>query len=284
MPDLIPIILCGGGGTRLAPLSTPEKPKQFLTLFGDHSLLQNTVMRLPEAMQSHSIFVTNARHESLIIEQLAEIGIAQPQLILEPEGRNSAPAIAVAMTYVQQQFGANATVAILPADHHIAPAEAFRTTLAQAVDLAQQGDLVTFGIPPTHPSSEYGYIERGEGLKALRFVEKPDEATATHYLTAGNFYWNSGMFIFTAASFARDAALHMPEIWNGAIETIAHSAHTQNTLNLSLAHFTRLEKISIDYALFEKSTRVSVLPVAFEWSDLGSWAAVDKFLLDSLCF
>ena len=285
--DLRPVhavLLSGGGGTRLWPLSTDLRPKQFLRLFGDLSLFQLTLERVRDCGIADIHVVTNAAYVDDVQSQANERGIPV-SLILEPTRRDSAPAIAAGLAVLNAKFGPEAVAVVLPCDHLIPNHSAFGEALCDAVAVARAGSLVTFGIKPTAPSTEYGYIRQGEALpiasdvfRAAAFKEKPDLATAKDYLTAGEFHWNSGMFVFRVSDFAREAALHMPSIWDAAREAVALGQRSSHVLRLNADAFGHAERISIDYALFEKSDAVALLPRNFAWSDVGNWSSVHAAL------
>ncbi len=284
MSDVHAVLLSGGGGTRLWPLSTEIRPKQFLRLFGELSLFQLTLERVRDCGISDIHVVTNAAYAHEVQAQASERGI-QVSLILEPARRDSAPAIAASLAAVKAEFGDAAVTVVLPCDHLIPNHNAFALALHDAVDAARAGYLVTFGIRPTSPSTEYGYIRQGARLEvadqvfsAVAFQEKPDRETAASYLASGKYHWNSGMFVFRVADFAREAETHMLKVWDAALEAVALSQKATQVLYLHAESFGRAEKISIDYALFEKSKSVALLPRNFVWSDVGNWASVHAAL------
>ncbi len=274
------VLLSGGGGTRLWPVSTETRPKQFLRLFGELSLFQLTLERVKDCGITDIHVVTNAAYAHDVRNQAQERGIAV-SLILEPMRRDSAPAIAAGLAELKAEFGPEAVAVVLPCDHLIPNHATFAEALRDAVAAARAGSLVTFGIKPTSPSTEYGYIRQGEALplasdvfRAAAFREKPDLATAQGYLASGDYHWNSGMFVFRVSDFAREARLHMPAIWDAAREAVALGQKTSHLLRLHADAFGQAETISIDYALFEKSDTVALLPRQFAWSDVGNWASV----------
>lgn len=275
---IYPVIMCGGAGSRLWPASRPGRPKQFINLTGEHSLFQQTVLRvapLAEAKGTQAdgrlIIVAGVGHAAAITEQLAHIGI-EATLLLEPEARDSGPAMAAAAAFIAR-LDSEGVAAIIASDHHIPDAEAFRAAIRIAAAEAGNGRIVTLGVTPTEPSSAYGYIcASGPGLSPIaRFVEKPDTATAAAYLAEG-YLWNSGNFIVKAQVLMDEIAVHAPTM--GEAARAALGAHTPGTaLRLNDA-FRTAPRISIDYAVMEKSDRTSVLPVDFIWSDLGAWDSV----------
>lgn len=268
-----PVIMCGGAGSRLWPASRPGRPKQFLALAGPRSLFQETVLRVAPLTEDGGglIVVAGTGHADSIAAQLAEIGV-RATVVLEPAARDSAPAMAAAAALIEAR-DPDGVAAIIASDHHIPDAEAFRAAVRTAAIEAARGRIVTLGVTPTEPSSAYGYIHpSGPGLSPVsRFVEKPDTASAAGYLAEG-FLWNSGNFIVAARTLMEELDAHAPDIARAARAALP-DAGTGTVVRLTDA-FREAPKISIDYAVMEKSNRTSVLPVAFEWSDLGAWDAV----------
>lgn len=274
--NVIPIILSGGSGTRLWPLSRKNYPKQLLKLLNDYSLLQNTLLRVDYL--SSPIVVCNQEHRFLVAEQLLEIGIEDAKILLEPEPKNTAPAIALAALEAIRQHQ-DATVVVLPADHVIEDKAAFQDSLAVAVDEAQQHKLMTFGITPTQPETGYGYIKAthkndGTSLSIDKFVEKPDLKTAKNYVASGEYFWNSGIFVFQAKTFLQEL-----EVFEPTMSKVCRQAFEQATIDLDFVRihpqtFAQCPSQSIDYAIMEKTTRGAVIPFDSHWSDLGSWASL----------
>ena len=281
---LIPTILSGGRGARLWPVSRELHPKPFIRLADGQSLLQKAFLRAAVLPDVHEVLTVTNR--DLYFEttdeygELAGIDVAQG-FILEPQGRNTAPAIASAALTVQQRHGGDAVMLVLTADHLIADLAAFQAAVTQAVQLAQQGKIVTFGIQPSHAETGYGYIE-ANGNDVLRFVEKPDLATAESYLASGRFFWNSGMFCFRAATVLAELAEHAPHILEGVQRTLAqsHEAHNAQRYQIELASaaFSQVQDLSFDYALMEKTRHAAVVPCAIGWSDVGSWNAIGDLI------
>jgi len=276
MSDVLPIILSGGSGTRLWPLSRESYPKQFLPLVGEHSMLQATWLRAAPVAGHAPIVVANEEHRFVAAEQLQQIGVKPQSILLEPKGRNTAPAIAVAALEATRN-GADPLLLILPSDHVIRDEAAFQAAVQVAAAAAEQGKLVTFGIKPTAPETGYGYIKAGagNGVSAVeRFVEKPDLATAQGYLASGEYYWNSGMFLFRASRYLEELRRFQPAIADAC--TKAWNAAKRDT------DFTRLDKDafaaspsdSIDYAVMEKTADAVVVPLDANWNDVGSWSAL----------
>lgn len=274
--------MAGGRGERFWPVSTPERPKQFLDLTGGGSLIQQTVDRLLQFVPDRDILVvTSAAHLELARGQLPQV---PPQnFIVEPVGRDTAPCIGLAAVWVER-LDPDAAMLVVPADHHIPDRERFCELALTAVTGAERtGGLVTLGIWPDRPETGYGYVEvgeacpqAGEGIhRVRRFVEKPDAATAEAYLAAGGFLWNAGIFAWTVGAIRREIARHLPDLHAGLEELAASDDLDEMGLRLP-GLFPRLPKISIDYGLLERSDQVFVLPCDFRWDDLGSWTAVAR--------
>ena len=277
VPNLVPVILSGGSGTRLWPLSRESHPKQFLPLVGDHSMLQQTWLRLRGLPGADApLVVANEEHRFLVAEQLRLVGARPSALILEPVGRNTAPAIAVAALQAMAG-GQDPVLLVLPSDHVIADEAGFRAAVLAALPAAEAGKLVTFGIVPTAPETGYGYIKAapGEGLRAVeRFVEKPDAATAQGYLADGGYFWNSGMFAFRASRYLAELQASRPEMVSAARAALAGAKPDVDFLRLDKAAFSASPSDSIDYAVMEKTADAAVLPIAVGWNDVGSWSAL----------
>ncbi|HVE89283.1 MAG TPA: mannose-1-phosphate guanylyltransferase/mannose-6-phosphate isomerase [Burkholderiaceae bacterium] len=282
--QLLPIILSGGSGTRLWPVSREATPKPFMKIAGGKSLLQLTWERacaLPGV--SHAAVVTNMAYSYKTAEELMdETGAKQISLLLEPVGRNTAPAVALAALWAQAKFGSDVVLVVLAADHLIDKPAEFSAAVADAAALAKrEGRLVLFGIEPSAPDTGYGYIEwgmpvaRSRAHEVVRFVEKPTIEKATEYLRAGNFVWNSGMFCFTAAAILAALEQHAPKVLQAAQWVAQRSAmNAAGQVLFDAASFNEMPDISIDYAVMEKAANVAVIPCAFGWSDIGSWKAV----------
>ncbi|MEP6607069.1 MAG: mannose-1-phosphate guanylyltransferase/mannose-6-phosphate isomerase [Burkholderiaceae bacterium] len=282
--QLLPVILSGGSGTRLWPVSREATPKPFMKLAGGKSLLQLTWERacaLPGV--SHAAVVTNLAYSYKTAEELMdETGGKQISLLLEPTGRNTAPAVALAALWAQRKMGNDVVLVVLAADHLIDKQTGFNDAVADAAALAQREDrLVLFGIEPSGPDTGYGYIEWGAEIadsrahEVVRFVEKPSTEIAKQYLRAGNFVWNSGMFCFTATAILAALKQHAPGVLEVAERVANCSAmDVPGQVVFDAASFAALPDISIDYAVMEKAANVAVIPCAFGWSDIGSWKAV----------
>lgn len=273
---LIPVILAGGSGTRLWPLSRQQHPKQFLNLFGDQSMLQQTLLRLQGIPDlADPIVVCNEDHRFTVAEQLKDIGL-KGDIILEPVARNTAPAIALAALQAKK-ISNDATLLVLPADHLIKNIEAFHSAIDIALQCAEGGSLVTFGIVPTRPETGYGYIEANASavntsiVKVKQFVEKPDKATAEKYLADGNYFWNSGMFVFGAGSFLDQLKEHCKESIAPVSSSFINAASDIDFIRVDSVAFSGSPNISIDYAVMEKSDNVHCVPLDVGWSDVGCW-------------
>jgi mannose-1-phosphate guanylyltransferase/mannose-6-phosphate isomerase len=274
---LVPVLLSGGSGTRLWPLSREAYPKQFLALTGAHSLLQETWLRLAGLDVAPALAVANEEHRFMVAEQLREVGCTPAALLLEPVGRNTAPAIAVAALEALRQHGGDALLLVLPTDHVVADAAGFRAAVRAALPAATAGKLVTFGVLPQTPETGYGYIKAapGEGVRAVaRFVEKPDAARAAEYLAAGDHYWNSGMFLFGAQRYLDELARQQPAMLAACRAALDAGRRDSDFLRLDAAAFQACPANSIDYAVMEKTADAAVLPVDIGWSDVGSWSAL----------
>ena len=278
---LYPVILSGGSGTRLWPLSRATLPKQFLPLVSEHTLFQETMMRLKGlADMAQPIVVCNNEHRFLAAEQMRDIGVSPLHQILEPFGRNTAPAVAVA-AFAAAQNDENAVLLVLPADHLIRDIAGFHAAIDSAIKLAEQGKLVTFGITPNEPATGFGYIECGEQLPSMqhaysvaRFVEKPDLATAKKFLAAGSFYWNSGMFVFRAKTYLNELQRLRPDMYEAARQAWEQSRHDLDFCRLDEKAFEACPSDSIDYAVMEHTASAAMVTVDIGWSDIGSWSSL----------
>ena len=269
------LILAGGSGSRLWPLSRQQLPKQFLNLDGESSMLSATITRLQPLVAADDVWVVTAEAHATG-EAFSELD--QLNTVLEPCGRNTAPAIAVSAALLQDMGNDDPIMIVLPADHIIGKKEAFQDCLKLAVDAAENGQLVTFGIVPAGPETGFGYIQTGAGHggvhEVLRFIEKPDAATARKMLEDRSYYWNSGMFVWKASVVLEEIRQYMPEVWEILEDMRAKWNNGEHWQNVIREHFSRMPSISIDYGIMERSDRVSSVSADIDWSDVGSWDAV----------
>jgi len=305
---IVPIILSGGCGTRLWPLSREHYPKQLLPLVNDATMLQETQLRLIGLENlAEPLVVCNESHRFMVAEQLRQAGCPAGAILLEPVGRNTAPAVAVAALQAQRA-GEDPVLLVLPADHVIVDAETFRGVVVAGAELARAGKLVTFGIVPDKPETGYGYIRAGKPLLVIgdwlldeilkplndvsvgngqrpgtaemsaypvaEFVEKPDLATAEKYISSGGYYWNSGMFMFRASRYLEELETFAPEMLEGCREALDRAEVDLDFVRLNAEAFAACPKDSIDYAVMEKTTEAVVIPLDAGWSDVGSWSAL----------
>lgn len=276
MSNIQPVILSGGSGTRLWPLSREAYPKQFLPLAGELTMLQATWQRVAPIASRGPLVIANEEHRFVAAEQLQQVGAEPAAIILEPVGRNTAPAIAVAALEATGE-GADALLLVLPSDHVITNEAAFRTAVEAATSAAEAGKLVTFGIVPTGPETGYGYIKAadGQGVRAVeRFVEKPDLDTATGYVASGQYYWNSGMFLFKASRYLQELERLQPAMLSACRDAWQSARRDADFTRLDKDAFTAVPSDSIDYAVMEKTADAVVVPLDAGWNDVGSWTAL----------
>lgn len=276
MENIVPVILSGGSGTRLWPLSREAYPKQFLPLVGDETMLQATWHRAAPISAGKPIIVSNQEHRFMVAEQLREIGVEPAAVILEPVGRNTAPAIAIAALQAIST-NAEAVLLVLPSDHVVADVGAFHRSVIAAMPAAESGKLVTFGILPSGPETGYGYIKaaKGDGIRAVeRFVEKPDLQTAQHYLASGEYFWNSGMFLFKASRYLEELGKLQPQMLVACEQSLALAQRDADFIRLDPQAFGSAPSDSIDYAVMEKTADAAVIGLDAGWSDVGSWNAL----------
>lgn len=275
---LVPVLLSGGVGSRLWPVSREAHPKQFQPLAGELSMLQETLKRTAGLDEAAPVVVCNEEHRFMVAEQLRMVDIAASALILEPAGRNTAPAVALAALQAIEN-DPDALLLVLPADHVIQEPNAFVEAVGKAVPHAQQGKLMTFGVVPSSPETGYGYIKCGasvgEDLFDLeRFVEKPDEATASAYLESGNYLWNSGMFLLSASAYLAELSLHAPEILASCQRAMEQASRDMDFVRPDAEQFIGCPADSIDYAVMEKTDKGGVVSLDCGWSDVGAWSAL----------
>ncbi|WP_297791953.1 mannose-1-phosphate guanylyltransferase/mannose-6-phosphate isomerase [uncultured Marinobacter sp.] len=276
---ICPVVMAGGTGSRLWPLSRQLNPKQFLALTDENqTMLQATVSRLDGITVANPVLICNEEHRFLAAEQMRAIGREQSRIILEPVGRNTAPAIALA-AMVLQEAGDDPLMLVLAADHLIEDVAAFHQSIEQAIPLAEEGKLVTFGIVPVKAETGYGYIQQGAGLAGggaavKAFVEKPDEETARQYLASGDYLWNSGMFLFRASRYLDELKAHRPDIYEACKAALADSSQDLHFSRVNAKAFAACPDESIDYAVMENTADAAVVPLEAGWSDIGSWSAL----------
>ena len=276
-----PVILSGGAGTRLWPISRAAFPKQLMPLLTERSLLQETLLRLkPDGQFAEPIVACNEEHRFLVGEQLREIGVHPAAILVEPTGRNTAPALAAAAILVAEKDPA-AVILMAPSDHHVGKPEALRRAVADALPAAEAGYLVTFGIPPARPETGYGYIEAGEPLneapacrRVRRFLEKPDAETAARFAASGRHLWNSGLLLFGARHFLDELKRFEPELLAAVERALAAAKKDLDFLRLDPDAFGAAKSISVDYAVLERTPKTAVVPVEMGWTDVGSWSSL----------
>lgn len=281
-PKITPVILSGGAGTRLWPLSRALRPKQLLPLVSDKSMLQETVQRTADALFGPPLIICNEDHRFMIAEQVRALGIDPAAIVLEPKGRNTAPAAAVAAMYLaEKDKHTDGIMLIMPSDHVVTDAVAFVEAVRTAVTATRAGALVSFGIRPKRPETGYGYIRRGEALagatgcyRIAEFIEKPDHETAKTYVADEHFFWNSGMFVFQVGGFLDELERLRPDIFDAAQRSLQNATTDLDFVRLDRDAFLSAESISIDYAVMEKTSRGAVVPADMGWSDVGSWSAL----------
>ena len=275
---LVPVILSGGSGSRLWPLSREEAPKQFLPLLEQQSLLQRTALRASEAGAGAPLIVCNQAHRFLVAQHFADLGASPRAIVLEPVARNTAPAIAAAACLVEATEGPDARLLVLAADHAIPNEGAFAEAVAVADGLAQAGEIVTFGIVPTHAETGYGYLKagtaQGGGRIVEAFIEKPNQDRADAFLAEGGYFWNSGMFLFPVGVLLETLERHAPAALSAARLAVANATEDLDFLRLEAAAFASAPSESIDYAVMEKLERAVMVPLDAGWSDVGAWDAL----------
>lgn len=279
MIEIVPVVLCGGSGTRLWPKSRKIKPKPFLPLVGDATLFTATLARCArEAGFGDPLVVTGADHLSYVEQQVPDP--ERTRIIVEPQGRNTAAAIALAALSLPE----DAIMLVCPSDHHIGDVQAFQSAARQSAELAGQGWLVSIGITPTAPETGFGYLKRGDvidgsaGRRVERFVEKPDLARAMEFLASGEYAWNGGIFAFRAGTFIAELDRHRPEILAAVREAIVRGAADGMRFHPDAATFAQVRSESVDYAVMENTDRAAMVPAVMAWSDIGNWQALHEAL------
>jgi mannose-1-phosphate guanylyltransferase/mannose-6-phosphate isomerase len=279
MDTIVPVILCGGSGTRLWPLSRKSYPKQFARLLGDKTLFQASVSRMSGEGFGKPVILTGSDFRFIVTEQLAEIKQPHDAILIEPNGRNTAPAILAAALYLRET-NPKTLMLVGPSDHVIADEDAFRSAIQMGVSAAKVGSLISFGIKPTRAETGYGYLELshadtdGTAQDLLRFVEKPNEIDAQAMLDSGKFLWNAGIFLFTAEALIKAFEEHMPSMIGPCEDAVRNAKPDLDFLRLDEDAWMQIEDISIDYAIMERAKNLSVVPFDGGWNDLGSWQAV----------
>lgn len=277
MSIIQPVVMAGGTGSRLWPLSRQLRPKQFLSFSNETTMLQQTLFRLNGLEQQPPIIICNEEHRFLAAEQLRQANIKDGQIILEPVGRNTAPAVALAALAAIQE-GEDPLLLVLAADHLIQDVQQFHVSINQSIILAEQDYLVTFGVVPTHAETGYGYLHQGQelgnGFKVNRFVEKPDANTAANYLASGEYLWNSGMFLFRASLYLTELEKHQPEMLKACRAAMADTTNDLDFTRIDAVAFAQSPNESIDYAVMEKTDKAVVVPLDALWNDIGSWSSL----------
>lgn len=276
---ILPVIMSGGSGSRLWPLSRKQHPKQFLSLIGENTMLQETVLRLRGLETLAPSIICNKGHRFIVAEQLNEIDALGGDILLEPQGRNTAPAVALAAIKAIEK-GSDPLLLVLAADHVISDVDAFHRAIEQAQKCADAGRLVTFGIVPDKPETGYGYIRSGKKIKSSEclfveeFVEKPNLKTATSYVESGEYFWNSGMFLFKASTYIQELEKHQPEILSACKTAIQNAKNDSEFIRVDAESFLACPDDSIDYAIMERTEHAAMIPLDAGWSDVGSWSSI----------
>lgn len=277
---IVPVILSGGSGTRLWPLSTPQRPKQFLALTGKDTLFQHTLQRVSDrTVYAPPVVVANAAHEALCVDELADV--ANAHLLLEPIARNTAPAIVMAARLARELHGPDALLLVMPSDHVIGDAAAFHEAVARGTKAAEAGRLVTFGVRPDGPETGYGYIEAGAELslapgtfEVARFTEKPERKIAEAMIADGKHFWNGGIFLYSVQVLLDEAAALSPEISRCCERAMDRAERQGEIVFPSIEALVSCPNLAIDYAIMERSDRIAMVPLDANWSDVGSWDAL----------
>lgn len=276
---VVPVIMAGGSGSRLWPISREYYPKQFHALTGESSLLQQTISRISNIPHHAPLFLCNENHRFLAAEQIREFAVDHSGIMLEPEGKNTAPAIALAAIHALS-IEDDPTLLVLAADHVVGDAGAFEAAVAVAVQYAQEDKLVTFGVVPSKPETGYGYIQRGQamgnggGYRVAAFQEKPDLSVAESYLASGDFYWNSGMFVFKAKQYLSELAEYRPDILAACQKSLSNPSEDMDFIRVDKDSFSACPEDSIDYAVMERTENSIVVPLDADWNDVGAWSSL----------
>jgi mannose-1-phosphate guanylyltransferase/mannose-6-phosphate isomerase len=282
---VVPVLMAGGSGTRLWPLSREQHPKQFLSLLGQQSLFQETALRTAKIDEATSpVVIGSGAHRFVIAEQLRQANIRDAAMLLEPEGRNTAPAAAVAAHFVAEEFGPDAIVFLMAADHAIGDQAAFEAAVQSAIDAATQGYIVTFGITPTRPETGFGYLKvkpdsrlgTGNAQEVERFIEKPTLDRARQFIEEGNHYWNGGMFLFRSGRFLAELRRLEPETYIRSLEALQKARREGDTIALDGKAWKECRNESVDYAVMEKTEQLALVPLDAGWDDVGSWSFLER--------
>ena len=270
---IYPVILAGGSGTRLWPMSRKRLPKQFIAFFSDNSLIKETVMRAKDITKTDPIIICNKKHSKIINQHLSDMNISY-SMVLEPIGKNTAPAVGVAAMSLDE----DPLLLVLPSDHFIRDEISFKKSISNAIPLAEDGKLVTFGVVPSEPNVGYGYIKKGRKIKmgyaVEKFKEKPTIQKASEYLNSGNYLWNSGIFLFRSSQYLKELKKFRPDIYEACSSSISMLHSDEEHLILDKNEFSKSPSESIDYAVMEHTDQAVVVPLDCQWSDIGSWKAV----------
>ncbi|EIL0669461.1 mannose-1-phosphate guanylyltransferase/mannose-6-phosphate isomerase, partial [Escherichia coli] len=275
---ILPVIMAGGSGSRLWPLSRTHYPKQFHNLLGKSSLLIDTITRLDNIKHQPPLVICNEDHRFLVAEQFRKHSLSTSGIILEPIGKNTCPAIALA-AFQAVKTNEDPYLLVLAADHSIGDRDSFQKAIHQAYETAKTGSLVTFGIIPTSPETGYGYIKQGKSLNKYAyyvdgFKEKPNIILANEYINSGHYLWNSGMFLFKASSFLKELKKFEPKIYRLCEESIDNSTHDLDFIRIDSDAFSNCKSQSVDFAIMEQTKNCAVVPMNADWSDVGSWSAL----------
>jgi mannose-1-phosphate guanylyltransferase/mannose-6-phosphate isomerase len=274
---IYPVVLSGGSGTRLWPLSRAALPKQLLALQGEKTMIQETALRAKLKGAERPLLICAEDHRFIIAEQMQAVGVAPRSIVLEPEGRNTAAAAAVASLLIAEA-DPHGIMLLLPSDHIVNDLAAFADAVERAIDAAKHGSIVTFGIEPEGPETGYGYIQRGEGtagvFRVKQFVEKPDASTAAEYVASGDHYWNSGMFIFRADIMLAELAVHAPGMVEACKRAVEAAKRDMDFIRLDAGSYGVVDSISLDYAVMERTKLAAVVPCKIGWNDVGAWSSL----------